>query len=306
MEVTTEMIKELRTATNAGVLDCRKALQENGGDLDKAIQYLRERGLAAEGKQPERVNPIMNGMIAAFDEGQMRDLAAYFAAQTQKNETAKNRETIELGQKLYRAGDQAKGLPACAACHGPAGAGIPAQFPRIGGQFALKFIRATNSVDATLIVEGSYASTNDSEWIGFATNIAGSWGSATNVFEGPGPGPQLMDVTAFDVAPGLQDDAREVLVFLLVAQDVEALHERQAGVDHHRELARAGPGDFDAVVPGHGGRLGHCARVVRRRQSLGQTPHHLRQSGCRLAASSSSGNGFGAARALHKATPSTV
>jgi cytochrome c553 len=91
---------------------------------------------AADGKQPERSNPIMNGMIAAFDDGQMRDIAAYFAAQTQKGETAKSRETIELGQKLYRGGDQAKGLPACAACHGPAGAGIPAQFPRIGGQFA--------------------------------------------------------------------------------------------------------------------------------------------------------------------------
>ncbi len=90
----------------------------------------------ADGKQPERVNAIMNGMIAAFDEGQMRDIAAYFAAQSQKGETAKNRETIELGQKLYRGGDQSKGLPACAACHGPAGAGIPAQYPRIGGQFA--------------------------------------------------------------------------------------------------------------------------------------------------------------------------
>ncbi len=91
---------------------------------------------AADGKQPERTNAIMNGMIAAFDDGQMRDIAAYFAAQTQKGEVAKSRETIELGQKLYRGGDQAKGLPACAACHGPAGAGIPAQFPRIGGQFA--------------------------------------------------------------------------------------------------------------------------------------------------------------------------
>ncbi len=91
---------------------------------------------AADGKQPERVNAIMNGMIAAFDDGQMRDIAAYFAAQAQKGETAKNRETIELGQKLYRGGDQAKGLPACAGCHGPAGAGIPAQYPRIGGQYA--------------------------------------------------------------------------------------------------------------------------------------------------------------------------
>jgi cytochrome c553 len=91
---------------------------------------------AADGKPPERVNPVMNGMIAAYDEGQMRDLAAYFAAQTRKGEAAKSRDTIELGQKLYRGGDQAKGLPACAGCHGPAGAGMPAQYPRISGQFA--------------------------------------------------------------------------------------------------------------------------------------------------------------------------
>ncbi len=91
---------------------------------------------AAEGKQPVRVNAVMNGMIAAYNEDQMRDLAAYFAAQTQIGEKARNRETIEAGQKLYRAGNQARGLPACAACHGPTGAGIPAQYPRIGGQFA--------------------------------------------------------------------------------------------------------------------------------------------------------------------------
>lgn len=91
---------------------------------------------AADGKQPERVSPIMNGMIASFDEAQMRDIAAYFAAQKQTGEQAKNAETIELGKKLYRGGDASKGLAACAACHGPTGTGMPAQFPRIGGQFA--------------------------------------------------------------------------------------------------------------------------------------------------------------------------
>jgi cytochrome c553 len=90
---------------------------------------------AAGGKQPERANPIMNGMIAAFDENQMRDFAAYFASQTQKGEEAKSGEAVERGKKLYRGGDMAKGLPACAGCHGPAGAGLPAQFPRLGGQF---------------------------------------------------------------------------------------------------------------------------------------------------------------------------
>ncbi|MBL8491327.1 MAG: cytochrome c4 [Rhodocyclaceae bacterium] len=91
---------------------------------------------AAEGKQPERVNAVMNGMIAPYTEEQMRDFAAYFSSQKQSGEQAKNRDTVEMGQKLYRSGDHAKGLPACAACHGPAGAGIPAQYPRIGGQFA--------------------------------------------------------------------------------------------------------------------------------------------------------------------------
>lgn len=88
------------------------------------------------GKPPERVNAIMNAMVLAYSEEQMRDIAAYFAGQKRKEEMAKNRETVEYGQKLYRAGDQAKGLPACAGCHGPTGAGIPAQFPRINGQWA--------------------------------------------------------------------------------------------------------------------------------------------------------------------------
>mgnify|MGYP003948393117 FL=1 len=88
------------------------------------------------GGTPERVNGVMNGMIAAYDEAQMGDIAAYFGEQKQKPEVAKNRDTVELGQKLYRAGNESKGLPACAGCHGPSGAGIPAQYPRIGGQFA--------------------------------------------------------------------------------------------------------------------------------------------------------------------------
>lgn len=89
----------------------------------------------ADGKS-ERVNAIMNGMIAAYNEEQMKDLAAYFSAQKQAGGEVKSRETLALGQKLYRAGDASKGLPACAACHGPTGSGLPAQYPRIAGQFS--------------------------------------------------------------------------------------------------------------------------------------------------------------------------
>jgi cytochrome c553 len=116
---------------NSAVAANPKLAGQHADYLFKQMQNFK----AADGKQPERVNAIMNGMIAPYSEEQMRDLAAYFAAQTQKGEQAKNRETIEAGQKLYRAGNMAKGLPACAACHGPTGAGMPAQYPRIGGQF---------------------------------------------------------------------------------------------------------------------------------------------------------------------------
>lgn len=91
---------------------------------------------AADNKPAERSNPIMGGMVAALDDADMKGLAAYFSAQKLKPDAAKDAKSVEAGQKLYRAGDAAKGLPACAGCHGPAGAGIPAQFPRIGGQYA--------------------------------------------------------------------------------------------------------------------------------------------------------------------------
>jgi cytochrome c553 len=122
-----------------------------GQNADYLFKQMRNfKGGGTDGK-PLRTNAIMNGMIAAYSEDQMRDFAAYFSSQTQKGEVAKNRETIPMGQKLYRAGDMSKGLPACAACHGPTGAGVPAEFPRIGGQYSdylevqLKAFRASGA-----------------------------------------------------------------------------------------------------------------------------------------------------------------
>ncbi|MBI4989694.1 MAG: cytochrome c4 [Rhodocyclales bacterium] len=98
--------------------------------------YKQLKNFKADGGKPaERNSPIMGGMVAAINDQDMKNVAAWYASQTQKGEQAKN-QAIEAGQKLYRAGNAGKGLPACAACHGPAGAGIPAQYPRIGGQFA--------------------------------------------------------------------------------------------------------------------------------------------------------------------------
>ena len=70
-----------------------------------------------DGKPAERVNGIMGGMVAALSDDDMKGLAAHFASQEQKPESAKNKASIELGQRLWRAGDLKRGIPACAACH---------------------------------------------------------------------------------------------------------------------------------------------------------------------------------------------
>ena len=67
MVITTEMIKELRAATNAGVLDCRKALTEADGDFQKAVDFLREKGLATAAKRADRV--ASNGVVELYAHG---------------------------------------------------------------------------------------------------------------------------------------------------------------------------------------------------------------------------------------------
>lgn len=70
MEITTEMIKQLRAATNAPVLDCRRALQEANGDFDKAVDWLREKGMATAAKRADR--DASNGVIELYSHGNGR------------------------------------------------------------------------------------------------------------------------------------------------------------------------------------------------------------------------------------------
>jgi cytochrome c553 len=81
-----------------------------------------------------RVNPVMLGMSSTLSADDMVAVGAYFAQQKAKGQTAKDPELVKVGQALYRGGDPAKGIPACAACHGPNGAGIPKNYPRLAGQ----------------------------------------------------------------------------------------------------------------------------------------------------------------------------
>jgi cytochrome c553 len=64
----------------------------------------------------------------------MAALGAYYAQQKPKGLNAKDPELVKVGQALYRGGDAARGIPACASCHGPNGAGIPKNYPRLAGQ----------------------------------------------------------------------------------------------------------------------------------------------------------------------------
>jgi cytochrome c553 len=89
-----------------------------------------------EFKSGKRKNAIMAGFAAGLSDEDMRHIAAFYASKTAKPGAAKNKDTIRLGESIYRGGIAAKGVPACAGCHSPTGAGIPAQYPRIGGQHA--------------------------------------------------------------------------------------------------------------------------------------------------------------------------
>ncbi|HEY0823509.1 MAG TPA: c-type cytochrome, partial [Ramlibacter sp.] len=89
-----------------------------------------------EFKSGKRPNPIMQGFAAQLSEQDMKNVAAYLGAQKAKPGFATDRELVTLGEKIYRGGIQNRQVPACAGCHSPNGAGIPAQYPRLSGQHA--------------------------------------------------------------------------------------------------------------------------------------------------------------------------
>ena len=89
-----------------------------------------------DGRKAERENAVMSGMVANLSPDDMKNLAAYYSGQKLKPAAAKDKVLAAAGQKLWRGGNAATGVPACAGCHGPDGSGIPAQYPRIAGQYS--------------------------------------------------------------------------------------------------------------------------------------------------------------------------
>ena len=85
-------------------------------------------------KSGDRSSTVMQPFAKNLTGEEIANLAAFLNSQALVPGAAKNKDTVELGKKIYRGGIAEKNVPACAGCHGPAGAGIPAQFARIGGQ----------------------------------------------------------------------------------------------------------------------------------------------------------------------------
>ena len=132
------------------------------------------------GKKAERESAVMAGMVASLSNGDMRNVAAYYASQKLRPAAAGSKELAAQGQKLWRGGNAANGVPACAGCHGPDGAGIPSQFPRLSGQFAeyleaqLKLFRASGRAnDPNGMMRGVAARMSDQEIRAVAEYAAG-------------------------------------------------------------------------------------------------------------------------------------
>lgn len=151
-----------------------------GGQIPEYLNKQLANFKAAAGKKAERDNPVMAGMVAGLSPEDMRNVAAYYAGQPAKPGAAKSKDLVALGQKIYRGGIAGKGVAACASCHGPNGAGMPAQYPRLSGQHAeyveaqLKAFRSGERAnDPGSMMRGVAEKLSDREIQGVSDYIAG-------------------------------------------------------------------------------------------------------------------------------------
>jgi cytochrome c553 len=139
-------------------------------------EYLQKQ--LTEFKSSKRANAVMTGMAAGLSAEEMKALADYFSAKKLNLGQAKTNGAGSLGEKIYRAGNAANNTPACAACHGPTGAGLPIQFPRLGGQHAdytlaqLKAFRTGERANAPMMM-AIVAKMTDAEMAAVADYIEG-------------------------------------------------------------------------------------------------------------------------------------
>ena len=133
-----DLVKGQEKATQVCVA-CHTADGSRGTPANPILQGQHTEYLVkqlTEFKAGTRANAVMAGMAGVLNEDDMKNVAAFYASKQVKPGAAKNKDLVVLGEKIYRGGIAAKQVPACAGCHSPNGAGIPAQYPRLGGQHA--------------------------------------------------------------------------------------------------------------------------------------------------------------------------
>lgn len=118
-----------------------------------------------EFKSGKRKNAVMTGMAAPLSDADMKNIAAFYATKKAPSGFARSKDTITLGEQIYRGGVTAKQVPACAGCHSPTGAGIPAQYPRLGGQHA-------EYTESQLVAFRSGARANSAQMITIAAKLS--------------------------------------------------------------------------------------------------------------------------------------
>ena len=133
-----DLAKGQATSTNVCAA-CHTNDGSRGSPANPILQGQHPEYLAkqlSEFKSGKRANAIMSGMVATLSDTDMTNVAAFYASKTAKPGFAKNKELVALGEKIYGGGIADRMVPACAGCHSPTGAGIPAQYPRLAGQHA--------------------------------------------------------------------------------------------------------------------------------------------------------------------------
>ena len=131
-----------------------------------------------EFKSGKRDSAVMKGMASTLSDEDMKNVAAFYAAKQAKPGTAKSKDLVTLGEKIYRGGIADRKVPACAGCHSPSGAGIPAQYPRLASQHAdYTELQLKNFRDGVrknnAVMTGVAAKMNDREIKAVADYIAG-------------------------------------------------------------------------------------------------------------------------------------
>lgn len=146
---------------------CHTADGSRGSPANPILQGQHPEYLAkqlTEFKAGIRKNAVMQGMAATVSDEDIKHVAAFYASKQAKPGFAKDKTLVELGEKIYRGGIAERSIPACAGCHSPNGAGLPAQYPRLAGQHS-------DYTEAQLIAFRSGARANNAQMTGVAAKL---------------------------------------------------------------------------------------------------------------------------------------